>query len=197
MHIFRLAASVPCLRAPVTFTLGRRMLIAREPALRFIEGYKAILLRVLVDAGMPRTRSITDDLAAARSHAKDRPELIDHAIAELEATGQPVEPNVINAVRSLKVDQWVYLRHTKTFAVFIDKAVENAYQVRALTTPLNQLVDEPPFAFEMGVFEYEGFFVCDGLALNPVALGPGYKAQLKAAYSTIRKAGRLHAGTAA
>jgi hypothetical protein len=173
------------------------MLLPRESALRFIEGYKAILLRLLADAGLPRTRSITDDLAAARSHAKDVPALIERAIDALQLEGSEVEPAVASAVRSMKVDQWVYLRHTKTFAVFIDKKVENAYEVRALTTPLNELLDEPPFAMEMGLFEYEGLFVCDGLALNPVALGPGYKAQLKAAYTAMRKAGRVHARAAA
>jgi len=37
-----------------------------------------------------------------------------------------VEPAVIAAIKSMKVDQWVYLRDAKTFAVFIDKRVENA-----------------------------------------------------------------------
>jgi hypothetical protein len=173
------------------------MLIARESAFRFIEGYKAILCRVRDDAGLEKSRSITMDLAAARTHAKHKPALIDHAIASLASMGQAVDPEIVTAVKSMRVEQWVYLRHTKTFAVFIDEKVENAYKVRALTTPLYELVDEPPFAFEMGVFEYEGFFVCDGLALNPVVLGPGYKAQFKAAYSEIRKAGRLHVRTAA
>lgn len=173
------------------------MLLPRDSALRFIEGYKAILLRILDDAGIARTRSVTDDLATARSHAKDKPEVVDLAITGLEADGQPVDARIISAVKSMKVDQWFYLRHTNTFAIFIDKEVEHAYQVKALTTPLNELIDEPPFTFEIGLFEYEGGYVCDGLVLNPVALGPGYKAQLASAYSAIRKAGRLHARTAA
>ena len=116
--------------------------------------------------------------------------MIDLAIAELESDGRAVEPDVVLAVKRMKVDRWVYLRQTKRFAVFIDKMVENAYEVRALTTPLDELVGEPPCTFEIGVFEYEGVFVCDGLALGPIALGPGYRAQFKAAYTAIRKAGR-------
>lgn len=146
---------------------------------------------------MTRTKSIINDLAAARTKAKDRPELIVHAIEILIATGSGIDPHVAAAVRGMKVDQWVYLRHTKTFAVFIDKKAENAFEVRALTTPLNELVDEPPLMFEAGVFEYMGLFVCDGLVLNPAALGPGYRAQFKAAYAAIRKSGRLHARAAA
>jgi hypothetical protein len=172
------------------------MLLPRESALRFIEGYKAILFRVLDAAGIKRTRSVSNDLVAARTHAKGKPELIDLAIAELESDGRAVEPDVVLAVKRMKVDRWVYLRQTKRFAVFIDKMVENAYEVRALTTPLNELVGEPPCTFEIGVFEYEGVFVCDGLALGPIALGPGYRAQFKAAYTAIREAGRLHTRTA-
>jgi predicted transcriptional regulator len=159
--------------------------------------HKPILLRVLAEADISRTRSVTDDLATARSYAKDKPELIDLAIAELESASQAVEPRVVSAVKSMRVDQWVHLRHTKKFVVFIDKKVENAYEVRALTTPLNELVDDRPYTFEAGLFEYKGLYICDGFAVNPVALGPGYRTQFGAAYTAIRKAGRLHARTAA
>jgi hypothetical protein len=173
------------------------MLLPRDPALRFIEGYKSILLKVLEDTGSVRTDSITDDLASSRTQIKTQPELLIRAISSLIAKGTPLDEDVIAAVKGMKIDQWVYLRHTKTFAVFIDKEAKNAYQVKALTTPLYELVDEPPFLFEAGLFEYMGHFVCDGLAIGPIALGPGYKAQFKAAYSSIREAGRLHVRSAA
>jgi len=173
------------------------MLLPRDQALRFIDGYKAVLLRVLEDANTPTTRSINDDLASARSLVKTNRGLLEAALSELEAEGKPVEPTVASAIRSLRVEQWVYLRHTKTFAVFLDKKVENAYAVRALTTPLDELLDEPPFTFEGGLLEFEGLFICDGLVLNPVSLGPGYRSQLKSAYAQLRKAGKFHAHAAA
>jgi hypothetical protein len=173
------------------------MLLPREQALRFINGYKPALLRVLANTGTTESGSINADLTAARSLVKDNPHLIEAALADLAAEGSPVEPAVAAAIRSMKVELWLYLKHTKTFAVFLDKEAKNAYAVRALTTPLNELLDEPPFALEAGVFEFEGLFVCDGLALNPVALGPGYRSQLKATYSLLRKSGNFHARTAA
>jgi hypothetical protein len=173
------------------------MLLPRPQALQFIEGYKSVLLQVLLDTDTARSDSINDDLASARSLAKDKPGLIDNAFKKLAAEGRPVEPVVELAVRTLRVNQWVYLRQAKTFAVFLDKEIKNAYAVKALTNPLNMLVDDPPFTFEAGLFEFEGCYVCDGLVLNPVALGPGYGAQLKAAYTAIRKAGLFHATTAA
>jgi len=173
------------------------MLLPREQALRFIDGYKAVLLRILEDTNTPTTGSINDDLASARTLVKTDRGLLEAALSELEAEGKSVEPTVASAIRSLRVEQWVYLRHTKTFAVFLDKRIENAYAVRALTTPLDELLDEPPFTFEAGLLEFEGLFICDGLVLNPVILGPGYRSQLKSAYAQLRKAGKFHAHAAA
>jgi len=173
------------------------MLLPRDQALRLINGYKPMLLRVLQNTGTAETGNINTDLAAARTLGTENPALFESALSDLEAEGNPVEPSVVAAIRSLKVGVWLYLKHGKTYAVFLDKDAKNAYAVRALTTPLNELLDEPPFAVETGVFEFEGNFVCDGLALNPVALGPGYRAQLNTVYSSLRKAGRFRARTAA
>jgi hypothetical protein len=169
------------------------MLLPREQALRFINGYKPALLRVLKNAGTTSTGSINDDLAAARTLIVEDRNLLEVALTDLANEGAPVDPEVASAMRSIKVGIWLYLKHTKTFAVFLDKEAREAYAVRALTTPLNELLDEPPFALETGVFEFQGLFVCDGLALNPVALGPGYRSQLKAVYSQLRKTGHFHA----
>ena len=175
----------------------RTMLLPRDQALRFIEAYKAVLLRVLSNTKTPTTNSVNNDLATARSLAREDRGLIESAFTDLAAEGNPIESAVVEAIRSMKVDQWLYMRQTKTFAVFLDKDASCAYAVLALTTPLHQLVGEPPFAMKIGLFEYEGKFVCDGLALNPVALGPGYRNQLTAAYSHIRKAGNFRAHTEA
>jgi hypothetical protein len=173
------------------------MLLPREQALRFINGYKPMLLRVLQNTGTAETGNINNDLTAARTLGVKHSTLFETALADLAAEGNPVEPAVASAIRSLKVGLWLYLKHGKTYAVFLDQDAKNAYAVRALTTPLNELLAEPPFAVETGVFEFDGNFVCDGLALNPVPLGPGYRAQLNVIYSSLRKSGRFRARTAA
>ena len=171
------------------------MLLPPDLSFRFIEGYKAVLLRVLSNADSARTDSVVVDLVTARTHAKAEPGLISQAIKELAALGHQLEPAIVDAIQSMRVDQWVYLRHTKSFAVFLDKDARNAYEVRALTTPLYELIQQPPVFIETGLFDYAGKFVCDGLVQSPVALGRGYKQQLEAAYSAARKAGRLHRTT--
>jgi hypothetical protein len=169
------------------------MLLPHDQAMRFIEGYKAVLLQVLRMSGKSKAGSVIEKLAAARTLAKENMRVIELAISELESQGQVIDATVAEAIRTMRVMQWVYLRHTKTAAIFIDKDVEDAFAVNALTTPIFEIVEEPPAAFEAGVFQYLGKYVCDGIVLNPVLLGPGYKAQFNAAYSAIRKAGRFHA----
>jgi hypothetical protein len=132
-------------------------------------------------------------LAIARTIAKEQPGLLGSALTQLSAYGQGIDQAVADAIQTMRVAQWVYLRHTKTAAIFIDSEVKNAFAVRALTTPLNEVVESPSFTFEAGVFEYVGHYVCDGIVANPVFLGAGYRAQFNAAYTAIRKAGRFHA----
>lgn len=169
------------------------MLLPRDQALRFIEGYKTVLLRVLEYTQTPRTASLNQDLADARALVSSDPHLVDAALAELASEDHTVEPTVVAAIRTLRLKRWFYLRHGKTFAVFLDKEIKSAYAVRALTTPLNELLDEPPFLIKAGMLEFENHFICDGLVLNSVALGSGYRVQLNAAYTRIRKEGNFHA----
>ena len=168
------------------------MLLPREQALRFINGYRPALLRVLENTDTASTGSINGDLTAARALIVEDRNLLEVALTNLASEGVPVDPEVTSAMRSVKVEIWFYLKHTKKFAVFLDKDAKEAYAVRALTTPLNELLDEPPFALETGVFEFQGLFVCDGLILNPVSLGPGCRSELKAVYSQLRKSGHFH-----
>ncbi len=168
------------------------MLLPADSAFLFIEGYKKLLLRVLARAHIERTDSIIGDLAKARSHVKKNPEAIDWVIAELNEDGASVDPGVTSGVKGMKVDRWIYLRQTQRCAIFLDKEAKNAYEVKALTTPLEELVGRPPYLIETGLVEYQDHFVCDGLVANPVALGSLYKAQFSAAYSAIRKAGLVH-----
>jgi hypothetical protein len=46
------------------------MLLPREQAFRFIDGYKAVLLRILKDTNTPTTRPINNDLTSARTLVK-------------------------------------------------------------------------------------------------------------------------------
>jgi hypothetical protein len=169
------------------------MLLHPTAAYRFIDGYKAVLLEVLRASGTKSGKDIIKKLSAARSYVKEHPQSLVDAFAALKARGSEVEGDVERAVLSMKVDQWVYLRSTTRHAIFIDSAVKNAYAVRALTNSIDEVAGDSYVTFEAGVFEFMGTYVCDGIILNPVFLGPVYKTQFNTAYSQLRKVGSFHA----
>lgn len=142
--------------------------------MRFIDGYKAVLLEVFRTAGSRRTKNLIDDLADARSYAAINAKALDSAIDTVKARGE-LSGEVEDAVRSLKVGRWFHLRHTTRYALLLDEAVENAYAVKALTNPLHEIAGAKAVSFEAGVVEYKSRYVCDGIVLNPVYLGPGMR----------------------
>ncbi|MCL1500785.1 hypothetical protein A7D16_10535 [Xanthomonas nasturtii] len=160
--------------------------------MRFIEAYKAVLLHILADAKLRTTTSIHHNLISARTFASKHPGLLGKTIDAMEAAQEPLAPSVASAVRSMQVKQWIYLRQTTRYAVFLDTDTDNAFEVRALTDPLNAVAEAPPILVETGLFRYEGVVVCDGLLLNTIFLGRGYKASFDANYTRLRKAGRLY-----
>jgi hypothetical protein len=165
------------------------MLLDPVQAQRFIAGYKAILLHVHAAAKLTKGKSVIADLAAARGYLTEHPQNLNVAFIALEAEKCGIEDDI--AIRSMRVDQWVYLRHTTRYAVFIDHEMTTARAVRALTDPIAAITGKPPVTFKAGVFEFDGCYVCDGIIDTPVYLGPGYRATYNAAYARLRKTGHF------
>jgi hypothetical protein len=171
------------------------MLLPRDQALRFIEGYKSTLLQVLAAAEVVRTNSVIEDLGVARTRIKVQPQELEEALVVLETSGLLTDEVITRAIRSMKVSRWIYLKHTSQAAILIDEKVQNAFAVKTLTNPIYELADPAPSVFEAGVLEYCGHYVCDGLIMNPVMLGPRISAQLKRDYAEIKKSGRFYTKT--
>jgi len=167
------------------------MLINPVAAQRFIAGYKAILLHVHAAAKLKKGKSVIADLAAARGYLTEHTQNLNAAFTALEAEKCGIEDDIADAIRSMRVDLWVYLRHTTRYAVFIDHEMTTARAVRALTDPIAAITGKPAVTFKAGVFEFDGCYVCDGIIDTPVYLGPGYRATYNDAYAQLRKAGQF------
>jgi hypothetical protein len=173
------------------------MLLPHSEAMRFIEGYNSVLLEVLSSAGKKRGKDIVSDLAAARSLATENTSAIANAMRAMNDHGETLDSEVARAISSLRVGRWFHLRHTTKYALLLDARAEHAYAVKALTNPLHEIAGARAVTFEAGVFEYQGQYVCDGVVLQLIHLGPGIRAELKEAYARITTEGRFHANTAA
>ena len=95
-------------------------------------------------------------------------------------------PDIKLALKSLRIERWVYLLSTTRYAVFLDLAVKNAFAARAQTNPIETMIGVAAFVFETGLFSFTGRWVCDGLIQNPVRLGCGYVAEVNAALAVLR-----------
>ena len=115
------------------------------------------------------------------------------ALTTLELAGTAIAPDVQRALKSLRIAQWVYLRSTMRYAIFLDQAASEAYAVLGLNNSVEEIVGTSAVAFEAGLFSFGGRYVCDGIIQAPILLGPGYRRQFSASFADIRKRGRFHA----
>jgi len=171
------------------------MLLDPAAAEAFITGYSRVLRRVAGDVDdRGAGRGMLKVLAQARHRVKQNPALLEQAVAELQASVQPLDEEVLCAIRTLRVDDWVYLRDTKNYSVFIQRSGEFALGVLALTQRMRDIVGGSGVVIEAGVVEYRGRFVCDGLVSRVVHLGPSYRRSFDAAYRALRARGRFEVG---
>lgn len=90
------------------------MIIDPLSASKFIAVYKALLLEIDRTAHDERKSDLIKRLVAARSRLSSDPSLIEQALAALKSKSLAVDPEVVASLRSLEVENWVFLRDTKT-----------------------------------------------------------------------------------
>jgi hypothetical protein len=168
------------------------MLLDPAAANTFISGYTQVLLRVAENAGdQVEGRTLLEVLVDARKRIKAEPALLEQAVVDLQSSDQPFDNDVAGAIRTLRVDDWVYLGDTKTYSVFVQRSCEFALGVLALTQRMRDIVGGSGVLIETGIVRYRGRFVCDGLVSRVVHLGSAYRRSFGDAYRALRASGRF------
>ncbi len=168
------------------------MLIEPYAARRFIKGYTSLLLAIGQQTGVSDEYEDLAKLAVLRAYLQANPDSLELAIAALAAQGKALEPDIAHAMRTLRIDHWVYLRSTTQHAIFIDKESKNAYAVLALNDPVNNIVGKGSAMIQAGLCEFEGHYVFDGLVTQVVHLGAGYRRSYADGLAAIKKRGAFH-----
>ena len=132
-------------------------------------------------------------LAEARKIIITSPSTIDAAALSLEKKNHLVPQGIISAVKSLQLKQWVYLRDTTRYSVFLEPSGKNAYAVLGLTNRIRDLLGGSGLSFQTGIVEFAGHFVCDGVVSNPVWLGTNFRRGFSAHLATLKKEGKFYA----
>jgi hypothetical protein len=157
-----------------------------------IAGYKQVLLQ-LEGTDRRNDEDILRALVRCRHRATEDRMLLERAIDECRGGKQPVNQEVLAAIRTLKVDNWVYLRDTKNYSVFVHGSGDFALGVVGLTQPIRDIVGTSGAAIEFGVVRYQGLFACDGLVSRIVQLGPSFRRSFSDAYRILRMEGKFEA----
>jgi len=166
------------------------MVLDQDSAWRFINGYKKLLLEI-DDSDEGCADDILPRLISAREKLVGKPELLDEALTRLAAKSDAIDPEVFQAVQGLDVKKWVYLRDTKTYSIFMDTTNQHAFGVIGLTDRLRDVLGGAGIFLEAGLVRYRGRFVCDGLIIKSVWLGPNYRKSFNEALAQWKAEGRF------
>jgi hypothetical protein len=160
----------------------------------FISGYSALLTEVHRISNGKSGMKRLDMLAGARDAAVADSSLFEMAALSLEAAGLAVPEEVLDAVQSLNLQYWVFLRDTTKYSIFIDVGGEEAYAVLGLTQRISDIVGGTGIFLRTGVIKFRGSYICDGLITKKVWLGANYKREYSDKLASIKKSGRFHTG---
>jgi len=167
------------------------MILEPTEAQAFIFGYQAILQMLTAGRDVASRRDFLAGLMDGRQSLAQKPSTIEAALDKLGDKGVHVEPCVEQAIRTLRLGKWIYLRDTRYYSVFLDSESDSALAVVGLTDRLRDLFGGSGVYVETGVVEYAGHYVCDGLFRSLASLGPNYRQSFNESYAAIRDAGRF------
>lgn len=165
------------------------MILHSAAAITFIAGYKALLLEIAGTRGDPNALST---LASARRQLAEKPALLDDALVRMNVLSQRLNDDVVRAVRTLQLNNWVFLRDTRAYSIFVDPNGNSAFGVLGLTDQVRDIVGTTGVVLETGIVRFSGKFVRDGIISRVVHLGPNYRKSFDRAYKTAKAEGRFH-----
>jgi hypothetical protein len=172
--------------------VGNLMIIDPLSAAKFIAVYKALLLEIDRTGQDRRKSNLIKRLVAARSRLSSEPSLINRALAALKSKSVAVDPEVVGALRSLEVANWVFLRDTKAHSIFVHPSEHRAYGVLGLNDRIRDIAGGVGVFIETGLVQYGGRFVCDGLIARILWLGKNYRNDFNRVYQGIRSEGKFY-----
>ena len=146
------------------------MVVTEQEAFSFIEGYKQIMLQIYgpLPNKSKQKPKLLEILAAARARYAANHSLLDGALSELSSKSIIVSPEVVSAVHSLELKNWIYLKDTSTHSIFIDPSTQEAYGVLGLTERFKNIIGCTGAIVETGLLRYMGRYVTDGIISNIV-----------------------------
>jgi hypothetical protein len=167
------------------------MVIDREIADKFIEVYKSFLLFLCHEfADVAENDDLLKLLCIGRDIYLDDRELLDDFSEKYS-----VSPDIYAAIASLEYGQWVYLRDTTKYSLFVMEDQSASYAVLGLIDPLKLVCGSAGLYFGAGILQLGGKYVCDGLLVDPLYLGANLKWEYNEVYKELKQQGKFYKNT--
>ncbi len=167
-----------------------------ERAYSFINTYQKILLEIAGVAPEDQDASVDDDnaiqrLVDAREQLVSEPAQLERAVARLRERGEALDQEVLESLRDIRLQDWFYLRDTRSHSIFLDAEGHAAYGVLGLIQPLSQLAAGPSVVVRTALVAYKDGIVCDGLMMRLAGIGPNLRRDGSAEVTAARREGRF------
>jgi hypothetical protein len=168
------------------------MILHPKASRHFLSNYTILLGEVHLLTEGKKEIEMMQMLHKSRAAIVQNPSLIEAAALALEASGHPAADDVVEAIQSLQVKKWIYLRDTTKYSIFIDPDGKDAYGVLGLTERLRDIVGGTGLMIETGLVSFRDTYICDGIIANPVWLGAGYKRDFADLFKSLKASGHFH-----
>ena len=170
------------------------MVLEPDIATLFVREYTAFLLYCYIQRC---DESRDDELLYKLSQGRDAYERERNLIEEYVNSNKEIPLAIANAIRSLMINYWAYLRDTTKYSLFINTDGTSAFAVLGLTQPIKEIFGCSGLYMKAGVFCLNDQYVCDGLIANRVKLGKGYRDQFNEIYRELKSTGNFFSSSIA
>ncbi len=168
------------------------MVIDKTLAGRFISEYKKFLLAIYErEPGSPEPQRVIEKIAAARSRFVSNRGLLDEYLRDLEDGTEPIDRQMLLAIRSLEFSRWVYLRDLKSYSIFLKVGGEEGCGVLGLNDEIKAITGGPGVFLESAVVVLDNQYVCDGLIATAVHLGRNMRNSWNELYKELKRSGNF------
>lgn len=163
-----------------------------ELANNFIKKYMAFLVFAYKECcEVDDETELLNKLSLGRdAFLKDR-----NLLSEYLARSNEKDSIIYDAIASLDVGEWIYLRDTTKYSLFIKTDQSASYAVLGLTQPVKEIFGCSGLYMKTGIVRLGANFVCDGIISNQVQLGRNYRDDINSIYKSMKSNGKFHRHT--
>ena len=154
----------------------------------FIKEYSLFLHSAAQACGCPEDLAFLEILAFGRdAYLSDKTML-----EEFKESYEKMPDWVYESISKLQVSNWVYLKDTKKYSLFIEANESAAYAVQGLTDSIKDILGGASVYVKTGIFPLGDKFVCDGIITSVAHLGDNIRMSYNNAYQGLKNNGKFH-----